>query len=268
MRKPKHRLSNWLINLLLIGMFAGGAYFVGKYAWQQHQLKQDQRNSDAVASRVISKPANKKTKDKKPDPGAINIDWKKLHQESPNIVAWVYVPNTTINFAILQAKDNSYYLKHDMKDNPSLAGEAFLDYRQNQDLREFNNFFYAHYMYDGTKFAELNNYANQKWFEAHKNVYIYTPEKRFDGEVFATQSNSGTSRAHSMDFSNQKEKRAYIDYLMNKSLIKSNIDRDSITKMVTLWTCTEHDTTDDNGNYVSQDKARTFVSVSIKEHQD
>jgi sortase B len=270
-KSSKHSFLSKVINVVLLLIFLVGIGLVAKYGYERYQVYQAKQESANLAKDIVKK---KPTKVKKvnalpamPSEGNISIDWKKLNAINPKIKAWVYIPGTKVNYAVLQGPDNEFYLHHNEYDEYSPAGQIFMDYRQNDEFTDENTFIYGHYMYDYTKFADLNNYFNKSYFDAHNHVYIYTPTKRFVGTVFAVQSNSGVSRAHTLGFDNAKQRKEYVEYLQSRSAVKTTMKASDVKKMVTLWTCTERSTTDDDGDYVPVNKARTFLSASLQEVQ-
>lgn len=264
------KTRNIFIDVVLVVIFAIGMFYFGSWFYDSWQANQASEQSTHLAKTVVKHKTSRKKQNEtsvKNDPGNISINWRNLKKKNPDIIAWIYIPGTKINYPVLQGKDNSYYLTHDLYGKSSEYGEVFMDYRQKADVTNKNTFLYAHNMYDGTKFTELNNYFKKDFFNKHANIYLYTPKKRFDGKVFAIQSNSGLSKAHTMDFENNKQFKQYVNYLKNHSSIKTNVKVKSIKKILTLWTCTMRETTDDDGNAVTPEKSRTFVSVSLTEHK-
>lgn len=267
--KNRNRIKSRLVDFALAIVFVIGIILIGDYFVQVNQAKDASKQDSRVVSSVVTKKHSKSSvKKDKNDPGNININWKSLKKQNPDVIAWIYIPGTKINYPILQGKDNEYYLHHNLSGDKSDYGEVFMDYRQSPDLANYNTFLYAHNMYDETKFAELNNYFNTSFYKNHQNVYVYTPKSRFDGKVFAVQSNKGESKAHTMDFDNNSQFSSYVNYLKQRSSISTNIKSNSVKKLLTLWTCTMQPATDDNGNQVSADKSRTFVSVSLTKHEE
>ena len=65
----------------------------------------------------------------------VNFDY--LHND--NIIGWINIYDTLINYPILKSSDNKYYLNKDYKGQYSDAGSIFLDYRNNNFNREYFN---------------------------------------------------------------------------------------------------------------------------------
>lgn len=223
-------------------------------------------NSSIKADKVIqSKVGPKLTKEVK-SKDIPNLNWDEINSISPNIVAWITIPGTKINYPILHGSDNDFYLKHDYNGNRDELGSLFIDYRQLDDFSPLNTFIYGHnVLMDSvdTKFTELNGYLDQDFYSKHKNVIIYTPEKVIHGKIFAAHSDTSDTQSNTKSFNTVEDFNTYKTFMKKVSNIKSDQDVDSVKQLVTLWTCTMKSGVSTNGEPFSKDESRTFVSVAI-----
>ena len=121
----------------------------------------------------VSKPENKedpywdyiKTK-------LINVDFTKLKEINEDTVAWVKVEGTNINYPVVQASDNSFYLDHSFNKSGNAAGWVFMDYRNNTQNGDKNTIIYAHGRLNGTMFGSLKNILNNGWLNNPDNFVI------------------------------------------------------------------------------------------------
>lgn len=195
-----------------------------------------------------------------------NLNWDDLVDDYPNIIAWINIPGTKIDYPVLKGNDNQYYLNHDYNGKQDFLGSIFMDYRQSSDFSEANTILYGHNVYIDSptpKFGELNNYYNTDYFNSHKIVYLFTPQKVYVGEVFAVHADSADSKSNNINIETKDELIDYVDFMKSQSAVKSSISSESIDKVITLWSCTMKSITNSNGEYVDENKSRTFVSVAI-----
>ncbi|WP_056969514.1 class B sortase [Lacticaseibacillus thailandensis] len=259
--RGNQRLAH-IIDLALIVVLVIGLFFGGRYLYQQHEVAHERAAAQRLTKQVTKKRHTNQTT--MPAAGNISVNWRKLHQINPKIKAWIYVPGTRINYAVMAGSNNTYYLHHDERDQASVSGQIFIDYRDKPNFTARNTFLYGHNMYNGSMFAGLNDFLKQEFLNRHRHVYIYTPKKRYVGTVFAVQTNSGPSIAHTLRFSSAQKFANYLSYLKSRSKVKTNVKLKSIKKMATLWTCANDSTTGDAGQTVPVEKSRTFVSVALK----
>lgn len=78
------------------------------------------------------------------------VDFKALKKINPDIVAWIRIPDTSIDYPVVQGNDDSYYLTHTFKKTEHVAGAIFLDSDNNADFSDDKNIIYGHNMKDGT----------------------------------------------------------------------------------------------------------------------
>ena len=107
------------------------------------------------------------------------VDFKALKKINPDIVAWIRIPDTSIDYPVVQGNDDSYYLTHTFKKTEHVAGAIFLDSDNNADFSDDKNIIYGHNMKDGSMFQGLHKYESESYLQEHNKVYLYLP----DGEA-------------------------------------------------------------------------------------
>lgn len=120
-----------------------------------------------------------------PELPPIDVDFELLRSENPDVVGWIYCPDTEVNYPVLQSEDNNYYLRRRSDGVHQTAGSIFADYRNSADLSDENVVLYGHNMKNGTMFALLPHYARQEFYEAHPVWYLLTPTANYKVELFA-----------------------------------------------------------------------------------
>jgi len=105
------------------------------------------------------------------------IDFKTLQANNPEIVAWIYIPNSRINYPIAQAKDNSYYLHHDFYRRVSSSGCIFLDKDVKPDFTDHDSPVYGHHMRNKSMFGSLDYFRQAAFRDTHQIAFIYLPGK-------------------------------------------------------------------------------------------
>ena len=119
------------------------------------------------------------------DPESIKVDFESLWDLNEDIVAWIYCPNTKINYPIVQSYDNDYYLYRLLDGSWNVNGTIFMDYRNDSDFSDNNTLIYGHHMKTGAMFGEVINYKWQSFYDEHPCMYIYTPDQTYRLDLFA-----------------------------------------------------------------------------------
>ena len=105
------------------------------------------------------------------------IDFAPLLATNPDTIGWIRVPDTKIDYPIVQSPDNQYYLHKDFEGKDSVYGTIYLDADSKPDFSGWNNPIYGHHMKDGSMFKDVVKFKDQDFFENHRYFEIYTPER-------------------------------------------------------------------------------------------
>lgn len=179
----------------------------------------------------------------------VKINFEELANINSDIVAWIEIEGTNINYPVVQSRDNTYYLKHSFYKKWSNYGTIYMDATANKDFSSQNTFIYGHYTTNNSMFGELGNYMKQSFYESHPNIIIYTPNKNFRIEVFSVHVDDASSDSYQMNFTTEEAYKSYIDLMIEKSIIDSNVEVDySTDRIVTLYSCSRE------ANYKKQDR--------------
>ena len=163
------------------------------------------------------------------------IDFDKLTQINSDVIGWISIENTGINYPILQANDNEYYLKKDLYKKNNSCGSIYLDCNTNKDFSEQNTVIYGHHLTRGGMFTELDKIYNG---ELGNEVYIqiYTLENSYKYQVIASYIAKPSLEIVKKNFKNN-EKEQYLENAINKSKIEFKKLENMEENILTLVTC-------------------------------
>lgn len=105
------------------------------------------------------------------------IDFEALAEVNPDVVGWIRIPDTNVDYPIVQTDNNDTYLHTSFEGEESVAGAVYLDFESDSDMMGFNNILYGHNMKNGSMFKDVVNYKDPSYFDEHKYFEIYTPER-------------------------------------------------------------------------------------------
>lgn len=166
----------------------------------------------------------------------ISADFDELQSKNPDIIAWLYSEGTPINYPVVQADDNSYYLRRLTDGSYNSNGTLFLDYRCPPDFSGFNSVIYGHRMKSKAMFGTLPQYAEQEYFDEHPVMYLLTPEADYRVELIAGFMTYADSEVYD-PMESESERREFLDNAVKNSLFKSNVSCSLEDKYVCLSTC-------------------------------
>ena len=173
---------------------------------------------------------------------SFDIDWDALRAINSDIVAWVYIPGTNINYPVVKGTDNSYYLSHDFEGTQGAfvyRGTVFLDYENSADYSDDVNFMYGHHLNDGTMFSAISTFDDQATFDEHRTVYLLTPTMNYKLRSFSLAHVAGTDPIVENNFSSPTKLASYIQDKMDRSVVSvtDNPAATSIQQAFAFSTC-------------------------------
>lgn len=102
-----------------------------------------------------------------------------------NMVAWITIDDTGIDYPVMQGEDNNEYLNKDPFGEYSLSGSIFLDSRNDPNFGDYYSLIYGHHMEQGMMFGALDEFLNEDYFNSHRNGTITVGEKTYEIRIFA-----------------------------------------------------------------------------------
>lgn len=164
------------------------------------------------------------------------IDFKKLKSQNQDIAGWIYIRGTTIDYPIVQGKDNEEYLHQDFNKKKSSSGTIFLDNNCKKDFTSDNNIIYGHHMKNGTMFAQLLKFREKSFLKKHNEIMIFTPDRTIHLKVISAYAQKAQNKIP-VTFANDEQKKAYIKKIesMSEQTIKTSRINDS--HIYTFVTC-------------------------------
>ena len=168
-----------------------------------------------------------------------SVNFNNLRDLNNDTVAFVSIPNTNINYPVVQSDNNNFYLDHTYDKSKNNAGWVFLDYRNKLDELSINSVFYAHGRVDKTMFGTLKNVLSKAWLSNADNYYIrlITPEYSSIWQIFSVYKIETESYYLQSNFSKQQEQLEFYDTLLNRSIHDFNTILSLEDKIITLSSC-------------------------------
>jgi len=171
------------------------------------------------------------------------VDFKTLTRDvNEDIYAWVSIPDTEIDYPILQhATDNTHYLNYNIDGSKGYPGCIYTENYNSKDFTDPNTVLYGHNMKNGTMFAGLHEYKDINYFAEHPYIYIYTPEHKLTYEIFAAYEYSNIHLLLNYDFNNVGVYQQYINEIQTLRsmtyIYKEDFEWTTEDKIITLSTC-------------------------------
>lgn len=167
-----------------------------------------------------------------------DVDFDSLREINPEIVGWIQIEDTNINYPIAQSEDNEYYLNHMFTREGNGSGGIFLDCRNRHDFSGRNNILYGHNMKNGSMFHNLSYYKEQAFYDAHPTYLLMTPEHNYVVEIFAVYPLSVYEDGWKLQFESDAEYAAWLEGCIAHSMVATKVEPQTTDRVLTLSTCT------------------------------
>lgn len=203
---------------------------VGFSSIELYKYNKGKFENRALADTVVEKA---ETEGKK-----ISVDFDALLNENRDVIGWLYCEDTPINYAVVQAEDNEKYLRRGIDGKHSHSGSLFADFRNSPDFADKNTVIYGHNMNNSEMFGSLIRYKEEKYFDAHPELLLITPDKAYTLSLIAGFEEKSTAEFYEnlVSFKNPEET---VNSFIAKSTFRSGYVFSEEDRFITLSTCTD-----------------------------
>lgn len=238
-RKKKQIKQNKKLKIAVLGIlifiFAIGIGYIGYYIY--NNLKS--QNDDVLSNIAVDDKQITETKTER------ILQLEELKKQNNDIIGWIEIENTIINYPVLQCEDNSFYMTHNYKKEYSAEGSIFLDKDYNWELPSSNLLLYGHNNKNKTMFAELLNYKEESYYKEHPTIRFTTLAEDKTYEIIAVfksrvyyKSEKDVFRYYYfINAENEEEYNNYINESKKASLYDTGKTATYGDQLLTLSTC-------------------------------
>ena len=160
---------------------------------------------------------------------------------NPDTVGWLKVNDTKIDYPVVQATDNDFYLKNNLYKQSDINGWIYMDYRNDVQELKKNTIIYGHNMYySGIMFGTLHKTANKSWYSKEENLIISfnTLYETMNWRIFSIYKVNKTSDYIKTEFATDEDFLEYIKLIKDRSITDFQTEITKDDKVLTLSTCT------------------------------
>ena len=227
------RLADGIVNLAVLVLFLALAGY-GCYAiWASRQIYS---GADAALYETY-KPQSTDTE-----------SFEELQKINPEVIGWLTVYGTSIDYPLVQSDDNQKYVNVNAKGEYALSGSLFLDYRNKADFSDFCNIIYGHHMEKKSMFGEVEEFKEQDFFDSHRYGFLYSDGKERGLEFFAFLEDDAYSDViYNPELEDPEAKEEFLSYIKEHAVCIADLLVASEDHVVLLSTCTPEGT---NGRYI------------------
>ena len=173
---------------------------------------------------------------------------EELQKQNPDIIGWLEIENTNINYPVLQGTDNSYYMNHNYKKKQTKSGSIFLDKNYSWSIPSDNLLIYGHNMSNGTMFQNLLKYKSKSFYNNHPTIRFTTDTEDayydiisvFESKVYNKSDNNVFKYYQFINAQNENEYNNFVANAEKISLYDTGQTAKYGDQLLTLSTCAYH----------------------------
>ena len=167
-----------------------------------------------------------------------DIHFDVLKEVNPDVVGWIHMDQSPVNYPVVKERPASYYLRHNFSKEESVHGAVTMDLRNNGTIGEYVTSLSAHNMKDWSMFAGIIRLYEEPFRESHPYIDFLTEEKRYRAKVFA-----GCFRLHHdpeinrVVFRDRDQYENWLNLIMERDEMHTGILPDRNDRILACHTC-------------------------------
>lgn len=171
-----------------------------------------------------------------------DFNLKELQKINPDIVGWVTIRNNNVDYPIVKSADNLEYLNKNYKQEFSLAGSIFMDYRNSSDKLDYYTVLFGHNMEKNKMFSDINDYQNDGYIDTHSRGTIFVGNEKHNFTMYAFMNVDGyDEEIYNINHYTDGLTDHVIEKIKNLSVVYRDAPVDTTSKIVLFSTCSRSD---------------------------
>ena len=210
---------NFLLLVILLILLTFGCYSL----WDSNQIY-------SAASSVqyeIYKPSEEDS-----------LSFQELEKINPDVLGWITVYGTGIDYPLVQGEDNWEYLNKDADGSYSLAGSIFLDSANAKDFSDYNTLIHGHHMEASAMFGDITNFDDKDFFEKHQYGNLFVNGRNYGIVFFAYMLvDAYDGNIYRSPIVNEDKQMEYLQHLQSEAMHLRTASQAEAEKIILLSTC-------------------------------
>ena len=241
--RRKQKVLNTILNIALVGCLAIFVFSGWKLISSLIEYRKGEENYEALLQDAVISPGG--ISDGTQSNGYSQeeilpvIDWAKLKNMNNDLIGWLYIPDTVIQYPIVASTDNDYYLTHTFDRTENACGSIFMDKGNKKDFSSDNTILHGHNMKNGTMFGSLREFEEKSYWQSHPYIWIIRENIALKYEIFSVGITEAASDVYILEFGSEESFR---NYIVNRTklgaIYETGVNVTTNDKLLTLSTCT------------------------------
>lgn len=165
------------------------------------------------------------------------IDFPAIWRTCPDVVGWIRLSNSAIDYPVVLGEDNEFYLHHLPDGSANAAGSIMLDCANSGNFGEDVNILHGHHMRSGSMFGRLDDYRQEEYYRTHPTIRLYTPQGDYDAVVFAACIVDGYTFGYPTSFASEDDFARFVQSVIAETPYETDVNVQYGDRILLLSTC-------------------------------
>lgn len=207
----RKKLSTGIFIFAFLLLAAGAGVLYSDYREKQDSDRLYESLAELAGGQEESVTAESDTEIKKEETYVSPISFDELRKINPDIVGWIRIADTSIDYPIVHTDNNDTYLDTDFEGKKNPSGAIFLDCDSEPDFSGRHNIIYGHHMKNGSMFKDIIKYKDESFYRAHQDIVIYTPQQEFRLRPVTVLYSDASGIRRKTKFDSDESFQSYVD---------------------------------------------------------
>lgn len=157
---------------------------------------------------------------------------------NPDVVGWLTVYGTGIDYPLVQGEDNWEYLNKAADGAYNMTGSIFLDSDNKRDFSDYNTIIHGHNMAEGVMFGDISEFKDRIFFDEHLYGNLYANGRDYGIVFFAYLTEDAyDTDIYASPYTKPEKQSEYLSLLQSRAIHLRHTGQDQADKIVLLSTC-------------------------------
>lgn len=184
-------------------------------------------------------------------PAAERKTFAELQALNPDVIGWIQIYGTTIDYPLVQGSDDWEYINKDAEGNFALSGSIFLHKENNRNFTDYDSIIFGHNMMPEAMFGAIRNFAEADFFNTHRYGDLYCGGAHHGLEIFEMLSaDAYDGKVYRIAGADAADRKSFLEYLRGLAIQKRDAETEAGTdtggRIVLLSTCSDAGTNSRN----------------------
>ncbi|MBQ1310766.1 MAG: sortase [Blautia sp.] len=165
-----------------------------------------------------------------------------IYELNNDLVGWLSIDGTVVDYPVVQSRDSEYYLHHDFYGDENENGQIILDTNCDPFTPSYNLVISGHHMRNKSMFGGLTDYKDEAYYKEHRFVEFDTLLERKSYVIFAAFASADYDEyeegfRYNADIVYRIDAEQWLENVWENSLYETGIDAEYGDEFLTLTTC-------------------------------